>query len=474
MDTATTSPIEVLRTRLANPTLRPLTVLTDRSRTIQGDRCPRSRFWGYEYLGLGVVTERTPLYFIFGDAIHVGVGALLKPLKERDVMPSRDDARKAIDDAVVHFQTRCMNDRPSDMEMDLQQADRLAGDMAMAEFTYEGEQSALLEGLLWAWYFRRLPRFAETYRVLELEEEDTIKLGEYDRVLADNGDGVPVEVWFQARADALLEERTTQGLYVLSLKSSTGWDARKARLGNTDMQGVSEAYCVEQRLRRSILGIQMEYLIKGRRDNKGGFFETYNPVIRGWTERADSPGVGTNRFWRYQWQDELGNVKRLSQKYKPYRPWFSAEMGVEAWVELLANGSVQAEAGDPMAEILISPEYYRQERQMRSWFVSMGREVERKRKAEELNAILQNHKTVDGSFVAGLTAGDLMDQSFPQFTHSCEYPTSCPLKPLCFGTDAPAAVDPLGFQDEEGVVKYQWRVPHHASEQELVKIEGAE
>jgi hypothetical protein len=350
--------------------------------------------------------------------------------------------------------------------------------MDMLEFNYHDEQAALLEGLLWSWYFRRLPAFVETYKVLETEEEDALYLGSYNREHYANMANVPVtvgidevQVWMQARADALLEERSTNGLYVLSLKSAKGWEVRKQRAGNTDMQGVSETYAIEQRLGRKLLGVQMEYFIKGERKlSSAGVYEQYNPTIRGWVEQANTPGREQKRFWSWKWTEggdafDPGKNKQLNYRtHKPFRPWYSLEMGTERWVEALHKLEIQPEAGDPMAEVIISPmPFFRQTRQLRSWFFATShQEVETKRKAEEFDRCGLGPKDLQ----------DLMDLEFPQYTHSCEYPTQCANHPLCFGVMAPAEIDPLSYQDEENpAVSFKWREPHHAPE--LIQIQGA-
>src|SRR5271170_4793630 len=51
-----------------------------------------------------------------------------------------------------------------------------------------------------------------------------------------------------SRHDALLRERSTNFLYLLSFKTAGQWDRRKEQEAQIDMQGLSEAVDVDNRL----------------------------------------------------------------------------------------------------------------------------------------------------------------------------------------------------------------------------------
>jgi hypothetical protein len=136
---------------------------------------------------------------------------------------------------------------------------------------------------------------------------------------------------------------------------------------------------------------------------------------------------------------------------------------------MLHRGEVQTGAGDALATVCIAPEYYRDDRQMRSWFVATrAREVERKRLAEEVNRHM-----ADDVHKSSSSAQDLLDRHFWQGTHACNYPTRCPyLETLCFGTTSESEIDPIAFQDESGSGQsFKWREPHHDAEGRLVQLE---
>ena len=148
-------------------------------------------------------------------------------------------------------------------------------DPAVARSEFErylfAEQSALVEAMVRAYARRRLRPLLEEFEVLEVEREGEWKLSEW----GDNGGyyfqcqicgafnakpnlcgscghdelmDMRHELWFMSRPDALLRHRQTNELFLLSYKTTGGWDVRKARDIEHDMQGLSEGVEVEKRL----------------------------------------------------------------------------------------------------------------------------------------------------------------------------------------------------------------------------------
>src|SRR5580765_4359456 len=158
-------------------------------------------------------------------------------------------------------------------------------DPAVARSEFErylfAEQSALVEALVRAYARRRLQPLLSEFEVLEVEREGEWLLSRWqdvEYVSADcsvqsgrwNGsyfdsqhpwprqcpgcgsdtivsDGAH-ELLFMSRPDALLRHRQSNELYLLSYKTTGGWDIRKARDIEHDMQGLSEGVEVERRL----------------------------------------------------------------------------------------------------------------------------------------------------------------------------------------------------------------------------------
>ncbi len=226
-----------------------MTFLLDRSRLAQYQRCPRAYYWGYVYKGLGVAPSRRALPLAFGGSMHMGLEQLLRG----------EGVQRGVEVALHEFELQA---RGQGLELQPN------------ESAYEvyREQSALLEALLRAWYIVRYPSFMEEYEVVDLEREEEWKPSE--------------AITFMARADGVLRNRASGDLYVLSFKTTKQYSGKSAKEARMDIQGMSELVAVEERLGERVQGIQMEYLVKGRREEwpKGsGIYQTSSPLIRPWT-----------------------------------------------------------------------------------------------------------------------------------------------------------------------------------------------
>jgi hypothetical protein len=156
----------------------------------------------------------------------------------------------------------------------------LARDPAVARSEFDrylaAEQAALVEGMVRAYARRRLQPLLSQFEVLEVEREGEWKLSEWPgHHILDRGECIhchvhmdhvirlgknleewmrgdcpcnTTELWFMSRPDALLRERQSNELYLLSYKTTATWDVRKARDIEHDMQGLSEGVEVERRL----------------------------------------------------------------------------------------------------------------------------------------------------------------------------------------------------------------------------------
>lgn len=273
-------------------------VFTDRTRVIEHQRCHRRRWLGYHQGGAGLQSRKTPLPQGVGAAVHAGLAALLREGHiPTTVIESHgwesihrllETEEQAVSAALADFR-RYANALELDAgesaamqptEEALRQTEamiRQAAELGMADTAGLGldreqsrsefdrylfaEQSALVEGLVRAYARRRLRPLLEQFEVLEVEREGEWKLSEWrgdecrcgtkhadhwDEAHPYNPDSY--DLWFMSRPDALLRERRTNELYLLSYKTAASWDVRKARDIERDMQGLSEGVEVERRL----------------------------------------------------------------------------------------------------------------------------------------------------------------------------------------------------------------------------------
>src|SRR5688572_3863062 len=301
------------------------TFLFDRSRLAEYQKCPRAYYWGYVYKGLGIAPIHRPLPLAFGGSAHLGLEQILKG----------EGIERGVTTALHEFEL---------------QARGRGLELKPNESAYEvyKEQRALLEALLRAWFIVRYPSFVEEYEILDLEREEL-----WD---------VSPDIRFMARADGLLRSKTDGGLYVLSFKTTKQYNKKTGDMGRSDIQGISELVAVEERLGERIDGIQMEYLVKGRRDEwpKGsGIYQTANPLIRPWVN--GSGRLAHSWFW-----EDLDGNHTLGNKYR--KIFISDQMPITEWIDTLARGEIQPEAGPCLDKWIVSPvSYCRNRDEVESW-----------------------------------------------------------------------------------------------------------
>lgn len=532
----------------------------DRSRIETTQHCARERWLCYEQDGTGIEPLRKSIYLIVGGSVHVGLAVLLQQgqiayagghtepavwriVEEAAVAAALADfalvsatgIEPPPDEALAMATLTPIADLQSQLESSLgQPAPEIAADLARRvegqrnEFDayLQVEQAALVEAMVRAYARRRLRPLLAEFEVLEVEREGTWTLA-----LDENSGYGPdaTEIVFMSRPDALLRERSTNALHLLSYKTAASWDVRKARDAERDMQGLSEGIEVERRLAEwwqelhsgqlsvseartlvpspamydylhsldappRILAVRMEYLLKGdrwrdrdlaarfgfdARSQKSPLLRRYvatsTPARRTSTTAAYEVGDSCVS-WEYSREDGL--VSKLAWQNWESRPVFD-DMTIAAWIDLLDAATETMSSGDstigiephpvgwstpaqslgylprhPLDEVFIPPiTVFRNEDDLRDLVEQM--EAQEVRVAEGAAAVTA--ATDEGE------RRSLLNRHFPMTRRACEYPTSCPMIPVCFGGEDIRRV-PL----ESG--KYRRREPHH--EPELVAIRG--
>lgn len=208
------------------------------------------------------------------------------------------------------------------------------------------------------------------------------------------------------------------------------------------MQGLSEAWPIEERLKRRVAGVQMAYLMKGRREaDPSGVYVESTPLIRPWRdERALSP----DDQWatRFRWTDEDGQRRSLSAtRWKRVNVW--EEMTVREWVNWLSERQPEF-----LATSYVHPEpYFRSAEAILNWreqVTNQCRSTAAALAAESLYRDPQERR-------------QWLNANFVQHEHSCNYPSRCSFWDICHGPSY-VAEDPLS----SGL--FSERVPHHEPE----------
>lgn len=370
------------------------------------------------------------------------------------------------------------------------------------------ELAALVEGMTRAYSRRRLKPLLDSYEVLEVEREGSWKLGEVpasgicacshekfehepECLYCDCASFLPTqqsaELFWMSRHDALLLHRSTSYLYLLSFKTTGSWDRRKKQDAEIDMQGLSEAVDVENRMAEAwtiaikwkelaqsqlsreaavaladphhpemirvaslvsirifewlstlpappkIHAVRYEYLLKGsRREEKDTNPKRYvqdTPLIRAYTQEGMTY---QDRAWAasYKWFDLSGKGHTL-----PYRTWKKTNvwdhMPISAWIDLLDAGEVQPdtydEVGHPvdiLADQFIPPiEVYRNSDDMLDWLEQI--------EAQEIQVAIDVERVQ-----AAKDEGErrsLLNKLFGQSRSHCVYPGKCGCYEICYG-----------------------------------------
>jgi hypothetical protein len=346
------------------------------------------------------------------------------------------------------------------------------------------ELAALVEGMVRAYSRRRLKPLLQEFEVLEVEREGSWKLGEVPQICPDEGcdhygrshshPDENAQLHWMSRHDALLLERSTSLLYLLSFKTTGSWDRRKKQDAEIDMQGLSEAVDVENRMARAwelihavykpdnpefgeqvakyvdartamwlvsqpapprIYAVRYEYLLKGqRREEKDSLPRRYlqdTPLIRAWTQ----PGMTSDdRAFAasYKWWDISGRGHTLPYRtWKKVNVWEQPEMTVASWIDLLDQGEIQPdtydEDGHPvdvLADQFISPvTVFRNADDMRDWLEQT--------EAQEIQVAIDVAKVH-----AARDEGErrsLLNRLFPQNRSACVWPGMCGSYKICYG-----------------------------------------
>ena len=512
-------------------------VYVDRSRYETAQACARRRWLEYHEGGGGIVSARKPLPLAVGGAVHEGLAMLLRQGQIAwDGGPETFNANwRVVEEAAVAAALADFaqfdggrialepTEAPPAPATFAEVASKLAGGAAGAitgadptdydRYLY-AEQSSLVEAMIRAYARRRLRPLLEQFTVLEVEREGEWLLSQWSDVGGGHECDVTCppdhadrrhEIVFMSRPDALLLEKSSSQLYLQSFKTTSGWDVRRARDAEHDMQGLSEGVEVERRLAAwwdiaqgnsvfpadvslpmtqylsslpappRILGIRYEYLLKGERWRDKDLAARFgfdaraqrSPLVRGYLNAGMAAGDEQwNVGWDYLKDGGTGETSKLN-----YRAWKSApvweSMSIAQWVTML-DESAMAVSGDtggelgyksaaqatgylaqhPLDEVFLAPiVIYRNDDDLRDMVEQM--EAAERRTAEGVAVV-----------TAASDEGErrsLLNRHFPQTRRACSWPTECPYVKICYGGE-----DIRRAPLDSGL--YRVRVPNHPQE----------
>ena len=430
--------------------------LFDRSRINDAAQCPRLYYWRNAFLGIGIVKLRElPPYwpYITGHFIHEGIEAILLGASGKDA------AIKAAADYLSKWEP-LINDPNIEPEK-------------QAMFQLELAQEVdLVKALVYGWSLVGYPRLMAEYEPVEggIEQEEEVSWLLSDSTCTHDGNcEKQVEMKLMTRTDILAKSKASGQAMLFNLKS-VGDPSERWRLSfNRDMQALTEAVAVEDRLGVKVDGIIIEGLVKGKNSEypKGsGFYQSSSMLIYAWVKDDTStslPGESRGTIYATSWDwtcttpHLMGNNAKCPGnrnhtlgkgfRKRPVRDCFIG--GVLGWIDYL----VRNDPATLESYFLQLPPINRSDYEVERW----KRQTLAAEKERQDNAAL-----IDAKFMSGDKGGafELLDYKFPMNTgYQCE---SCSYKDICWSSD-----DPM----DEG--KWAPRVPNHLLEaQSLVQIMG--
>jgi len=273
------------------------------------------------------------------------------------------------------------------------------------------EQFALAEALLRGWWAFEGESFLRDFEIVEVEREGRADLAP--------------ELTLMFRPDALVRERASGDLYVISWKTRAKHDKRSMEQDRHDMQSMSEVWGLQQSQERRIEGVLYKYALKGirRKDNWDGLWKQNCHLIYGWHKLGDTPEED-DWSWRYAYPKEDGSGEsRLGKGWKLVPIWRDYPGGVKAWIDALYHRSIFPRFLDALAEVFPSAlPVERRVDEVERWRRQV---IHQEKFVAEALEILRPYQLV------GLPPQELLDELFPQYTHSCHSFSGCPFIPIC-------------------------------------------
>lgn len=480
---------------------------TSRSAIETHQRCPRRRYYGYLYQGRGISRVAASIPLVTGTHVHLGLEHIFKQFQSWDM-------KKVIvtPEMVEHEVDTACNNAVESYRKELKGrgfirvTKEAEGDSDYNQYTID-EQCALCEALIRAFSIQVLPKMLGEYKILDVEREETFTLTSKQ----------DTDIILQGKVDVILQSKESEGVTLVSFKTAKQYDSdpRVEKNASHDNQGISETLCIRERFKKEeevnkeffrilnevgnkapdwamanvnklgvwcnnhekklhIEGVQMVYLLKGKRyeSEKGsGKYIDISPLIRGYRKvNQDEDGYDYAWSWDFANPYNKSGKGKLGGKWERFDVWTDFEGGVKGWIELLCshiegpNGEmipvIQPEAGFCIVKQIVMPALIsRGDEEIESWV--------RQIKVQETE-IFQNVDTLQNEIGNATPIDYILDEMFPMYRHSCHYPSDCEFVDICY--DSEVRENPLAVSHPvTGETLFRYRTPHHTPEEEQHK-----
>lgn len=257
--------------------------LIDRSRTVADWKCPRSRYWNYEYKGRGLAKESTSLPLFTGITVHDALASIAS-LHSRGFDVDIDGIADAAN---------------AQMKENLLVGYKGVVESGADEFAKE--QGALTEGLIRGFYAHVWPRLMVDYKIVAVETEMEYELA-------------PGYI-FMAKPDLVVEDSEGNLIYI-EYKTTSSKKPEWVNSWETAVQLHSSVKATEATLGRPVSSVQIVGLYKG--------YESYgkqsSPFCYAYKRSGNPPFTEDQVQYEYK------------AGFKRYATW-ELPGGVKAWVD---------------------------------------------------------------------------------------------------------------------------------------------
>jgi hypothetical protein len=208
--------------------------LIDRTRTVADWKCPRARYWGYEYKGRGITRGGLNLDLFIGIIVHDALAALASYALDGQTVPIDEVAQLA----VTQLSDGLMEQAGGVIDPDTQ------------EFILE--QTSLIEGMIRGFYKHTWPILMSQYTIVCAEQDMDYRLG---------NDG-SVDYIFMTKPDLIVEDKEGNLVYI-EYKTTSSKKENWVNSWDTAVQLHSSIKATARSLDREVGYVQIVGLYKG-------------------------------------------------------------------------------------------------------------------------------------------------------------------------------------------------------------------
>ena len=253
-------------------------ILYSRSAVLADWTCPRKRWYNYEYLGRGIVSEGTSLELFLGTAVHDAIAAIAHGV----------DLEKICQAATTQVKATLLQATGGGLEdVDAEH--------------YAEEQASLVEGLIRGFHRQVWPKITAEHEIVAIEQEYTF-----------SHDGLT----FMSKPDLITRHKTTRDLVYWEWKTTSTTKEQWINSWSTAVQLHSSVRAVEQTLGEKITQVMVVGMSKGY----SSYGKQQSVFCYGYFRSGEPPF--TRETWSYEYKAGL----------KKYPVW-QRTGGVKRWVE---------------------------------------------------------------------------------------------------------------------------------------------